>query len=539
MHTSTRVAPSFNLSHRAKIIMVFPLVSLAIAFLIATLATPFARKICIKIGLVDHPDTHRKLHKEPIALCGGVVVLLSLFATTALMLGTRSDFAAVAYAKIYQVTALAVGAVAIVTLGVLDDRFGLRGRQKLLGQILICLSVMAFGFQVPTISLFGWTIELGLLAVPVTLGWLLLSLNSVNLIDGADGLCSSVGWIASAAIAGLAWLTGNYVEAMVAAALAGALLGFLFFNLPPAKVFLGDAGSMFVGLFLGILSITCVRRGGDPLPILVPVGLLAIPLFDSSMAIVRRTLAGRSIFTVDRGHLHHNLMRLGIKSHLLVGAITILSVLTCGGAVAAGVFQSDWISLFSISAAVGTLVISRAFGFAELELLCKRIMGFSKSLVGRSGQHANTARIQKVRLQGSREWDIVWSSLVEFAEKHGVAKVALDLNMPWLHEGFHANWHISKMPDSSERWALKIPIQSQGKILGRVEVMGQLVGTESYIVIERLMELLGELQPRIQAVLDDFEEIPPSLFRPNVRVVRPTDSSPSLLDSQEIHLKAQ
>ncbi len=226
-----------------------------------------------------------------------------------------------------------------------------------------------------------------------------------------------------------------------------------------------------------------------------------------------------------------------------MGAITILSVLTCGGAVAAGVFQSDWISLTSISVALGSLVISRAFGFAELELLCKRLLGFSKSLVGRSGAHANKARVQKVRLQGSREWDIVWSSLVEFAEKHGVAKISLDLNMPWLHEGFHANWHIVKMPESSERWTLKIPIQSQGKILGRVEVVGRLVGTESYVVIERLMELLGELQPRIQAVLDDYDEIPKSIFRPNVRVVHPPDSSPSLVDStadsQEIQLKAQ
>ena len=519
--------------------MVFPLVSLAIALLIAILATPVARGLSVKIGLVDHPDTHRKLHKEPIALCGGIVVLLSLITTTALMLGIRDDFAEVAYTKLYQVIALTVGAIAIVTLGVLDDRFGLRGRQKLLGQILICLSVMAFGFQVPTISVFGWTVELGLLVVPVTLGWLLLSINSVNLIDGADGLCSSVGWISASAIAGLAWLTGNYVEAMVAAALAGSLLGFLFFNLPPAKVFLGDAGSMFVGLFLGLLSITCVRRGSEPLPILVPVGLLAIPLFDSCMAIVRRTLAGRSIFTVDRGHLHHNLMRLGIKSHLLVGAITVLSVLTCGGALAAGFFQNDWISVASIALALGSLVITRAFGFAELELLSKRVMGFSKSLVGRRGIHANAARIQKVRLQGSREWDIIWSSLVEFAEKHGVAKVSLDLNMPWLHEGFHANWHVAKMPDSSERWALKIPVQSQGRILGRVEVVGQLVGTESYIVIERLMELLGELQPRIQAVLDDFVETPATVLRPSIRVIHPKDDGVSIDDSQEIHLKAQ
>jgi UDP-GlcNAc:undecaprenyl-phosphate GlcNAc-1-phosphate transferase len=519
--------------------MVFPLVSLAIAFLIATLLTPLARRVCMRIGLVDNPDTHRKLHKEPIALCGGIVVLVSLFATTALMLGTRADFAVVAYAKIYQVTALGIGAIAIVTLGVADDRFGLRGRQKLLGQMLICLSVMAFGFQLPTLSLFGWTIELGLLAVPVTLGWLLLAINSVNLIDGADGLCSSVGWIASAAISGLAWVTGNYVEAMTAGALAGALIGFLFFNLPPAKVFLGDAGSMFVGLFLGILSIRCISRGAEPLPILVPIGLMAIPLFDSSMAIVRRTLAGRSIFTVDRGHLHHNLMRLGIRSHLLVGTITLLSVLTCGGAVASGILQSDWISVVSILLALGTLVATRAFGFAELELLCKRSLGFSKSLIGRRGVHGTSASMQKVRLQGSREWDIVWMCLVEFAEKHGLAKIALDLNMPWLHEGFHANWHLAKMPDSSERWTLKIPVQSQGKILGRVEVMGQLVGTESYVVIERLMELLGGLQPRIQTVLEDFEEVPSTLFQPAVRLVRPDDSLHTIPVPAEVQLKAQ
>ncbi|MFY7878171.1 MAG: MraY family glycosyltransferase, partial [Pirellula sp.] len=180
--------------------------------------------------------------------------------------------------------ALAIGAVAIVNLGVIDDRFGLRGRQKLLGQVLICCSLMILGFTLPKLSLFGWEIELGLLAIPVTLGWLLLTINSVNLIDGADGLCSTVGWIACAALSATAWIVGNYIESMVAAAMAGALLGFLFFNLPPAKVFLGDAGSMLVGLVLGVLAMRCSSKSGDPLPVLIPVCLLAIPLFDSTMS---------------------------------------------------------------------------------------------------------------------------------------------------------------------------------------------------------------------------------------------------------------
>lgn len=487
------------------ILPIFPIVALSVAFFFALVATPIARRFALSVGLMDHPDTHRKLHREPIALCGGIAILCSLMATFVVCLMAYPAFVSIFMGHMYEAISLALGAVAIVLLGVMDDRFGLRGRQKLAGQIVICLSIIAFGFTIDSISIFGMPLELGLLAIPITLGWLLLSINSVNLIDGADGLCSSVGWISFSALSAIGWYTGNHMESMVAAAMAGSLLGFLIFNLPPAKVFLGDAGSMLVGLILGVLAMRSWLTEGSPISIAVPVVLMAIPLFDSGMAIVRRKLTGRSVFTVDRGHLHHNLMRFGIKNRGLVGVITLLSLVTASGAVLGVIFQSDALSIGTMVFALGSLVATRVFGFAELELLCKRSLNFSRSIVARRGISDDKVRQQTVRLQGSREWDIVWSTMVEFAEKHQLGKISLDLNMPWLHEGFHASWHKNKLPEFSERWFLRLPVVSQGRVLGRIEVLGHHQNSDTYLVMSALTEMLSELQPGIQSLVEDLK----------------------------------
>jgi UDP-GlcNAc:undecaprenyl-phosphate GlcNAc-1-phosphate transferase len=247
---------------------------------------------------VDFPDNHRKLHREPIPRCGGIAILATLFIACASILILLPEKWA-QFVKFWpQAVSLGIGSASIVLLGIADDRFGLRGRQKLAGQILICLSIIGFGFAIDHVQLFGWHIELGLLTWPVTLGWLLLCINSVNLIDGADGLCSSIGWVAFAAVAAICIHTNNHVEGLVAASMAGALLGFLFYNLPPAKVFLGDSGSMLIGLILGVMTMRSWFSEDSPLAITIPIVLLSIPLFDSSMAILRRKLTGRSVMTV-------------------------------------------------------------------------------------------------------------------------------------------------------------------------------------------------------------------------------------------------
>src|SRR5690606_34845846 len=200
------------------------------------------------------------------------------------------------------------GAASVLMLvGLLDDAIALRGRQKLLLQILVVAAIVGGGTVVQSFNLFGYDISLGIFAYPVTVLWLLAAINALNLLDGADAMASTVGAIISGGLAVLCVQTGNPLGAVVAAALSGALIGFLFYNRPPATIYLGDAGSMVIGLFVGVISIWGAVKG-SALVSFAPMMVLTLPLFDSAVAILRRVLTGRGIFATDRGHLHHRLL---------------------------------------------------------------------------------------------------------------------------------------------------------------------------------------------------------------------------------------
>jgi UDP-GlcNAc:undecaprenyl-phosphate/decaprenyl-phosphate GlcNAc-1-phosphate transferase len=473
------------------------------AFLIALVLTPVVRRIAIRMNLVDRPDPHRKLHKEAVALSGGVAVFLSLgLAAGIATLASESIRDAVAKNPL-PVFGLAVSSLGIVLLGLIDDAVTLRGRQKLFGQLLLVTILVGCGFQMKSISFLGWQADLGLLVIPVSIGWLLLTVNALNLIDGADGLCSTVGWTAAAGMAAMATLGQHNVEASIAAALCGALLGFLVYNFPPAKIFLGDAGSMLIGLLLGGLALRTSLKGPTAISLFGTVAILAIPIFDSSMAIVRRKLTGRSIFTVDRGHLHHNLMRAGITNRRLVALMTVMCGVIAIGAFAGAVLNSELIALMSVTTVLGALVASRIFGFAELKLILHRAKRFGGSLMFRPKGSKNDSREQTVRLQGFRAWETLWLSITEFAEKHQLGCVCLDLNVPWLHEGFHAQWQKNKLPEAAERWNTSLPVISKGRMLGRLEVMGPTQSYNFFETLGMLAELMESLQPEIDRLATD------------------------------------
>jgi UDP-GlcNAc:undecaprenyl-phosphate GlcNAc-1-phosphate transferase len=240
--------------------------------------------------------------------------------------------------------------------------------------------------------------------------------------------------------------------------------------------------------------------------ITIPLVLMAIPLFDSSMAVLRRKLTGRSVFTVDRGHLHHNLMRHGFHDRALVGIIALLSSVTAAGAVAGVILKSDLISIATMVFALGSLVASKLFGFAELKMLYLRVERVVTSLISPPKRNMHGVHQEVVQLQGTRNWDTVWSTLVEFAEKHELAQLSLDLNMPWLHEGYHAAWKKNNLPEYSERWKLRLPLKHQGRIFGHLEFIGKQQEEETLPTIARLTELLDVMQTDLQALIQDFEE---------------------------------
>jgi len=213
--------------------------------------------------------------------------------------------------------------------------------------------------------------------------------------------------------------------------------------------------------------------------------------------------------------LHHHLIRHGFEDRALVGIIALLSFITASGAVAGVLLKSDWISLATMFFAIGSLVASKLFGFAELKLVYKRLESMLSTLVVRPGRADSLVHQQSVQLQGTRNWDALWQSLVEFAEKHHLSSVQMDLNMPWLHEGYHAHWQKSELPEVTERWVLKFPLMLRGDSLGGVEFIGKQQESETLSVLAQLTELLDSLHSQSEAFIGDFEENRTNLPRPD------------------------
>ncbi len=489
--------------------MYYQLIALVGAFILSIFLTPVCRRFALAVGMVDHPDAHRKLHREPIALCGGPTILLSsliaAFFTPFFVDAIRSKF----WSDPWPLIGLLVGAIAIVALGMIDDKYTLRGRQKLFGQVAIAIWMVWSGYRMSAIDLFGFEINVAILMVPISIMWLLLTINSLNLIDGADGLCSSVGWIASTGIAAMATLGGHSLEGALAAGLAGALLGFLVYNFPPAKVFLGDGGSMLIGLILGALAMRTSLKGATAISLLGPVAIFAIPFFDSGMAILRRKLTGRSIFSTDRGHIHHSLMRWGLSHRGLLLMINLLCAITAGGALVGYMLKSELVALLSTLTVLSCLVASRAFGYSELRLLSNRVYHFCGSLVplrdseSKKGGSKVQGRKHMIRFQGNRSWETIWNAFIEFADKHDLAKISLDLNVPWLHEGFHASWSRTRLPDDSHLWRIQLPVFANARSLGRMALAGRMADIDSVSVLAELAEMLEGLHPEILALVSE------------------------------------
>jgi UDP-GlcNAc:undecaprenyl-phosphate/decaprenyl-phosphate GlcNAc-1-phosphate transferase len=478
--------------------MTATLISVAItAFAAALAGTPLVRALAPAWGLVDRPDAHRKLHGRATPLGGGIAVLAATLAAAILGLLVSGMFFQVAPGDIRELSGLLAAALCITFVGLIDDIRGLRGRQKLVGQVVAVAFVVGSGLSIQHVALFEWHIDLGPLAIPFTFFWLLGAINALNLLDGADGLATTIGIIASGSLSAMALACGHPVEAIIAAALAFALAGFLVFNFPPASIFLGDAGSMLIGLVFGVLAIRSTLKGPATVALAAPAAIMAIPILDSVAAIIRRSLTGRSIYTTDRGHLHHLMLRRGVTARGLVVGVGLMCGVTAIGALISVYLNNEVFALITAAGVVGMLIACRVFGFAEFLLLSKRVLRFVGSLVPSMADGTGLVRQETVRLQGSRNWDELWNALTDFAERHQLSTVRLELNIAWLHESFHATWERPLTEEPRDIWETKLPLAAHGRTLGRLDIAGPLTQDSIYELLSLLAELLESLEPCI------------------------------------------
>lgn len=507
------------------------------AWFISLVCVPVVRWLACRVGLVDSPDPTRKLHRGEIALGGGVAVFITLAVVA--IIADRLFIPSVTEGGLPwspRWTALACAALATLVLGMIDDRFPLRGKSKLIVQVMIVFVLGLYWQPSDAVGLFGYTFELGMLTLPLFMIWLLASINAVNLIDGADGAAGSFGAVASLGIALCAFVTGNVSVAIMAMAMSAALAGFLCYNRPPASIFLGDAGSMFIGLMLGGLACWSVERGSQPQDLLIPLTLMGVPLFDSTVAITRRVLTGRSIYMPDRGHLHHILgshfKARQLSPMWMLIAFGGLAAITSCGAIVGVIFRSDAFAVLAIGLVIIGLVCSRVFGHAEARLLASHTRRMGDSLVSKVRRGEAKTHVAGVSLQGDRQWDVVWLPLVEFAEKNGLWQLKLDLNLPWQHEGYHGYWARGSMPDRAEQWSVKLPIICMRRSVGRLVVIGHAGGQSQLESLEAFSYLIAEMQPEIERLVDSLS--PTHQDQPQPAVPQPaflkslSDESPGL-----------
>ena len=293
-----------------------------LAMFVSYVLTPYIKKLAFKIGAVDKPDM-RKVHKRIMPRLGGLAIYIAFVIACLASMELTMDL-----------VGILIGGTMITVLGVLDDVYQLPAKVKLLGQIAAACVLVLFDIRIEWVNNpLGGFFYLDMLSIPFTILWVISFTNVVNLIDGLDGLAAGVSAIASLTVILVAIQMGYFHAALLTAALAGAIIGFIRYNFNPATIFMGDTGSMFLGYMLAAISIYGAVKTATTIALIVPAIALGLPILDTAFAIMRRYVNGKPIFQPDKGHLHHRLLDTGMSHKEVVLFMYGITAILCIGAV--------------------------------------------------------------------------------------------------------------------------------------------------------------------------------------------------------------
>jgi UDP-GlcNAc:undecaprenyl-phosphate GlcNAc-1-phosphate transferase len=488
------------------------------SFGLCFLLTPPVRSWASRLGLVDRPDGRRKLHGRSIPVAGGPVLLLSVGAALLAAFLMTGEIHKEMVEKATPLFGLILAAMTICAVGVLDDLRRLRGRHKLVGQLLAVTTVIATGVRIDHVYLLnGVDAELGILAIPFTAFFLLGAINSLNLLDGMDGLLTSISFFLCLVLGSLDLLAHQYhltLTAYAAFAAAAALLAFLRYNFPPATIFLGDSGSMLLGLVIGVLAIksSLTKHGGHPevLALAIPIALLILPILDTGAAILRRKLTGRSIYDTDRSHLHHCLLRRLGDPRLVLFVIAFCCLVTGAGVLAGRMLDNEWLILLSGLTVVVVMIATRLFGYTEFLLVVQRCRELAVSLLRMPSQ--DEPRQIEMRLHGHVDWRELWLRILDWDEALNLCCLRLDVNAPSLGEGYHARWERGGESSEEEEglWRAQVPLTLKGRSIGKLEVSGRRNGESLGDKIVILAKMVQDFEDNVSLIADGSATPQPS-----------------------------
>lgn len=291
-----------------------------IAFVCCLILTPFVISMCKKKGLVDVPKDSRRVHSKPMPRCGGIAIFVSSMLALFVYYLITKDVPSIAFNM--QFVGYLIGAILIFAMGIIDDIFTLRAKYKFVFELASIIVVYFFNIRIENIG----GLQLGYFSFPITFLWIITVQNAMNLIDGLDGLAAGLTSISALSLLMLFISTSASLEAIIiTAAIVGAGIGFLPYNFNPAKTFMGDCSSNFLGFTMAVVTILGFSRGYTAVEYLAPVLILGVPIFDTVFAMVRRAVKRKPLFAPDGGHIHHRLIKAGFTQRQ---AVLILYTIT-------------------------------------------------------------------------------------------------------------------------------------------------------------------------------------------------------------------
>ena len=403
------------------------LIAFALAFFAGIVLTWAVRNLAIRWGMYDAPAGGRKIHQRPIPRLGGVAVAISFFLPIIGLALWSNDISTALFAEHGLLISLLGGGSLILAIGIRDDLKGAGALLKLIGQVTAAFVVFHAGVQIDVISVpFMGPMQLGVWSFPVTIFWIVLITNALNLIDGLDGLAGGVAVLAGTTLFIMSLIEGDVVGALLLISMVGATLGFLRFNWNPASIFLGDTGSLFLGFLLATVSAHSSQKSFALFSIVAAFVALALPIFDLSMAVVRRYLTGKPVFSADQYHIHHILLRKGLSQRqaawVLLGGTAAL-----GGFALLLIQSSDRISALAIvTLALITFVVIRFLGYAEIIKSGRRTLLFGK--IEEDARH-RSEQVEALRrdLLKAPDEDALWRCLLKVSDILKLDELALEV----------------------------------------------------------------------------------------------------------------
>ena len=438
------------------------------AFVIALILTPIIRDISRSFNVVDRPG-HRKVHAYPMPRVGGIAIAIAYGAALVILPGSANGTMT---SSLHAVWNLVPGAALVFLIGLIDDFFSLKPIVKLLGLVVAASVVFFSGIHIGGIAAHSMAFWLD---YALTVFWLILTSNALNLVDGLDGLCAGMGLMATLALFTAALIHGNHPLAFVTFPLAGALLGFLCYNVAPATVFLGDSGALLIGFLLGCYGMLWTEKASTLLSMLVPLLALSIPLLDVSLSVLRRFLRNQPIFSADRGHIHHRLLDRGLSPRQAVWVLYLFAALAGSLALLASSFawqyQGFVIVAFCVAAGIGI----RQLRYPEFNIVGRLFRGEFQRAMNVKLKVESVAS----KLEGAVTSDQWWTVLEQSVSSLGLTAIRWNSSAGVReHRGSPApcmwSFHISLGPaDSIEFEGVFVANSRAFDLIGFAEILGR------------------------------------------------------------------